>query len=193
MYHAGDRAVAQGYSKYDGTLYKAGTAVNKIGRGHSSGTLYYGNGSSGYLRGSTVTVNLRGSPYGTLYYKSSSGAYIPVDDAYRDGGSETYYKGNGNYVTGRGSAVDAIEWYGTLYEKGDSVTPVSTPITGLYQADDEENWTFIPIGTPVTDAYQRNPEDDETVDTIGDACSLKLAELTTKDITALTVRKENTA
>lgn len=140
--------------------------MNKIGYGHSSGTLYYGNGSSGYLRGDSVSVNLRGSSYGTLYYKSSSGAYLAITDAYRDGGSATYYRGNGNYVTGRGSAVDAIEYNGTLYEKGSAVTQ---------------------IGDEVSGAYQRNAEDDETFSTIGSACSLKLATFTTRNVTALTV------
>lgn len=62
--------------------------------------------------------------------------------------------------------MDAIEYNGTLYEKGASVTP---------------------IGTEVSGAYQRNAEDDTTFTAIGEACSLKLATLTTKDITALTV------
>lgn len=146
-------------------VYKAGASVNKIGYPHSSGTLYYGNGSSGYLRGSSVTVNLRGSPYGTLYYKSSSGSYLPVEDAYRDGGSATYYQGNGGYVTGRGGAVDAIEYNGTLYEKGSSVTQ---------------------IGEEVSGAYQRNAEDDQTFTAVGSECSLNLATFTTREITALT-------
>lgn len=82
------------------------------------------------------------------------------------GSSGTLYYGNGGYVTGRGSAVDAIEYNGTLYEKGSSVTQIGEEVSGV---------------------YQRNAEDDTTFTAIGEACSLKLAQLTTKDITALTV------
>lgn len=136
-----------------GTLYPgtAGTAETRsytpISTSHSSGTYYKGNGSSGYLRGGSVTVNLRGSSYGTLYYKSSSGAYLAVNDAYRDGGSKTYYKGDGGYIVGRGSSVDAIEYDGTLYEKGTTeyVTVITNEYTGgLYQYGSLEEFVEQP-------------------------------------------------
>ena len=186
LYNAGTKKTVQGYSKYNGDLYMAGTAVNKIGYAHSSGTLYYGNGSSGYLRGGSVSARYGYYTYqGALY--DADGERVNRNQTFFYGGSSgTLYYGNGGYVTGRGSAVDAIEWNGTLYEKGSSVTPISTKVSGLYRADDEENWTYTPIGTGVSDLYQRNAEDDEKVETVGTACSLKLATLTTRDVTALT-------
>ena len=167
VYKKGGTKTVYSYLPVDGTLYKAGTAVQKIGYGHSSGTLYYGNGSSGYLRGSSVSGTKQGRLAATVGYYYSAGEYVKLTGGpvYYAGDSFTYYQGNGGYVTGRGSAVDAIEWNGTLYEAGSSVTPISTPYTGL---------------------YQRNAEDDTTFTAIGDACSLKLATLTTRDITALT-------
>ena len=114
-----------------------------------------------------MTVTKQGSEFsqGTLYV-STGGTYRAVGRTlYEAGSSVTYYQGDGSYVTGRGSAVDAIEWNGTLYEKGASVTP---------------------IGMEVSGAYQRNAEDDQTFDVVGGACSLKLASLTTRDVTALT-------
>lgn len=166
VYKRGSTKTIYAYLPVGESVYKAGTAVNKIGYAHSSGTLYYGNGSSGYLRGGSVTAR-----YG---YYTYSGALYDADGERVNGGttffyggsSGTLYYGNGGYVTGRGSAVDAIEYNGTLYEKGDSVTT---------------------IGLEVSGAYQRNAEDDTTFTAIGGACSLKLASLTTKDITALTI------
>ena len=165
MYKKGSTKTVYSYLPC-GTLYKAGSSVSTVGRGYSSGTLYYGNGSSGYLRGgSTSALTGYSRWYGNLY--DSDGELVNSGTTFYYGGStQTLYYGNGSYVTGRGGAVDAIEWNGTLYEKGSSVTQV---------------------GTEVTDAYQRNPEDDETFSAIGGACSLKLATLTTRNITALTV------
>lgn len=166
VYKKGGTKTVYAYLPVSGSVYKAGTAVNKIGNAHSSGTLYYGNGSSGYLRGSSVSARYNYYTYsGALY--DSDGVRVNGGTTFFYGGSSgTLYYGNGSYVTGRGSAVDAIEWNGTLYEKGASVTPIGTEVSGV---------------------YQRNAEDDTTFTAIGDACSLKLATLTTREITALTV------
>lgn len=178
----------QGYSAYSGTLYTAGTAVNKIGTSHSSGTYYKGNGSYIYGRGNSVTVNKRGSKYpNALYIKNGTSYSLISVSLYYDGGSATYYDGSGSKGYLRGTSVDAIEYDGTLYEKGSSVTPVSVQVSGLYQANDNENWTYTPIGTSYTNLYQRNSEDDTTFVAVGSKCSLDLAEVTTKNVTALTI------
>jgi hypothetical protein len=178
----------QGYSAYSGTLYTAGSAVNKIGTSHSSGTYYKGNGSYIYGRGSSVSVNKLGSKYPNALYIKNGDAYSRISvSLYYDGGSATYYQGNGSSGYLRGTSVDAIEYDGTLYEKGSSVTPVSIQVSGLYQANDNENWTYTPIGTSYSDLYQRNSEDDTTFVAVGSKCSLDLAQVTTKNVTALTV------
>ena len=167
VYKKGTAKTIYAYLPVGESVYKAGTPVNKIGYAHSSGTLYYGNGPSGYLRGDSVSAYTIRTTYSQAYiYDSSLERYTSIGTVYKLNSGETYYRGNGDYVTGRGSAVDAIEWNGTLYEAGASVTP---------------------IGMEVSGAYQRNAEDDTTVDTIGGACSLKLATITTRNITALTV------
>lgn len=165
MYKKGSTKTVYSYLPC-GTLYKAGSSVSTVGRGYSSGTLYYGNGSSGYLRGGSVSARYNYYTYsGALY--DADGERVNRNQTFFYGGSSgTLYYGDGSYVTGRGSAVDAIEWNGTLYDKGSTVTQV---------------------GTAVEDAYQRNPEEDETFSAIGGECSLKLATLTTRNVTALTV------
>lgn len=188
LYAAGTKKTAQGYSAYTGALYKAGKATNKIGTAHSSGKYYKGNGGSITGRGSSVTVNKRGAQYPNALYIKNGDAYSRISVAlYYDGGSATYYEGNGTSGYLRGTKVDAIEYDGTLYEKGSSITPTSTKVSGLYQANDDENWTYTPIGTRYSGLYQRNSEDDATFSAIGTACSLELATVKTVDVTALTV------
>lgn len=165
VYKKGSTKTVYAYLPVSGSVYKAGTAVNKIGYAHSSGTLYYGNGSSGYLRGGSVSARYGYYTYSGALYDADGDRVNSGTTFFYGGSSGTLYYGNGSYVTGRGSAVDAIEWNGTLYEKGSSVTTIGTEVSGV---------------------YQRNAEDDQTFDTIGGACSLKLATLTTRDITALT-------
>ena len=167
VYKKGGTKTVYAYLPVSGSVYKAGTPVNKIGYAHSSGTLYYGNGSSGYLRGSSVSAVTGYTQYqGALYDADGERVNSSGNPFYYNFSRTTLYRGDGGYITGRGSAVDAIEWNGTLYEKGASVTPIGTKVSGV---------------------YQRNAEDDQTFDTIGGACSLKLATLTTREITALTV------
>lgn len=187
LYAAGTKQTVQGYSAYSGTLYTAGTAVNKIGTSHSSSTYYKGDG--GYItgRGDPVSVNVRGAKYPNRLYVQNGTSYSLLSvSLYYDAGPSTYYKGNGSSGYLRGTSVDAIEYDGTLYEKGSSVTPVSVKVTGLYQANDNENWTYTPIGTSYSNLYQRNSEDDEVVSTVGEKCSLDLATFVTKEVTALT-------
>lgn len=140
--------------------------MRKIGTAHTRTDLYKGNGSSGYLRGSSVSVTKQGSKIPYTLYISTGGTYRALGQSgYYAGSSETYYKGDGGYIYGRGTRVYGIEYSGTLYEAGDSVTA---------------------IGSPVYNAYQRNAEDDETFSEIGSACSLKLATFSTRNVTALT-------
>lgn len=125
-----------------GTLYKgtAGTAATltytPISTGHSSGTYYKGNGSYVTGRGDSVTAYSISSTYRNAYiYDSSLERYSSIGTVYKVS-EKTYYKGNGSSGYLRGSSVDAIEYDGTLYEKG--TTQYATVITdeytgGLYQ------------------------------------------------------------
>ena len=85
-------------------------SVGKIGTAHSSGTYYKGNGSTGYLRGSSVTARTGYTAYsGKLY--DADGVRVNSSTTYFFGGSEkTLYKGDGSYVHDRGNRVDAIEY-----------------------------------------------------------------------------------
>lgn len=190
LYKAGARKTAQGYSPY-GDVYTAGTPVTKIGTPHYSGTYYSGNGKYVHDRGTVQSVKVQGDLYeynSTLYRLTSSNTYVKVGvNLYRAGTSKDYYPGNGSSGYLRGSEVDAIPYDGVLYEAGPSVTPVGLTVSGLYRADDNENWTYTPIGSVMSNVYQRNPEDDETFDTVGSRLSLKAAEVTTQNVTALTV------
>lgn len=97
-------------------------SVRLRGTAHSSGTLYKGNGSYIYGRGSAVTVTPVGSQYTRqLYYQSGEDSYTALPSSvvlYTAGSSVTYYKGNGSSGYLRGDSVDAIEYDGTLYEDG---------------------------------------------------------------------------
>ena len=166
VYKKGSTKTIYAYLPVGETVYKAGTPVTKIGSGHSSHIRYKGNGSSGYLRGDSVTRYSISSTYRNAYtYDSSRERYEFIGTVYKVS-SGTYYRGNGGYVVDRGDPINAIDFHGTLYENGGSVTP---------------------IGSAVYNAYQRNAEDDETFSAIGSECSLKLATFTTRDVTALTI------
>ena len=166
VYKKGSTKTIYAYLPVGETVYKAGTPVTKIGSGHSSHIRYKGNGSSGYLRGDSVTRYSISSTYRNAYtYDSSRERYESIGTVYKVS-SGTYYRGNGGYVVDRGDPINAIDFHGTLYENGGSVTP---------------------IGSAVYNAYQRNAEDDETFSAIGSECSLKLATFTTRDVTALTI------
>lgn len=188
LYYAGSKKTVQGYSEYGGDLYMAGSATNKVGTAHSSGTYYKGDGAAGYLRGDSVSVTKQGGAIPYTLYISTGGVYRQLGQTgYYGGSSETFYRGNGSYVTGRGTAVDAIAYKGTLYEKGAEITPTSTKISGLYRQDDEENWTYTPIGTSMSGLYQRFEEDDFTAYESGKTLTHNLATVTTREVTALTV------
>lgn len=190
LYKAGARKTVQGYSPY-GDVYTAGTPVAKIGTAHYSDTFYRGNGKYVHDRGSQKSQRMQGDLYeynSTLYRLTSSNTYVKVGvDLYRAGNTLYYYPGDGSSGYLRGSEVDAIEYDGVLYEEGTTIKPVGLKVSGLYRADDNENWTYTPIGSIVSNMYQRNPEDDETFDTVGSRLSLKAAEVTIQNVTALTV------
>ena len=148
IYMAGTYRTIPGYTAFGSKVYLAG----------SSHTYYEGDGTSGYLRGSSTSVRLRGNEYTSpLYVPSSSGKYRNVSlfskSLYYDGGSSTYYNGTGQYVNGRGSSV--------------SVTPIgSEPDVTLYYRDSDKDTGFT---------------------SIGDKCTFNLATFTTRDATVLTV------
>lgn len=151
-------------------------SVTKIGTAHSSGTYYKGNGSSGYLRGSSVTARTGYTAYyGKLY--DADGVRVNSGTTYFFGGSEkTLYKGDGSYIYGRGSSVDAIAYDGTLYEHGGTHTyPLYNKVTkNLYAAGTTVNYpAFKAYGGKVYDAGQR--------------AVISPAEITTENVTALTV------
>ena len=148
IYMAGTYRTIPGYTAFGSNVYLAG----------SSHKYYEGDGTSGYLRGSSTSVRLRGNEYtAPLYVPSSSGTYQKVSlflsSLYYDGGSNTYYDGTGQYVKGRGSSV--------------SVTPIgSKPNVTLYYRDSDKDTGFT---------------------SIGDKCTFNLATFTTRDATVLTV------
>ena len=166
VYKKGSTKTIYAYLPVGETVYKAGTPVKKIGTGHSSHIRYKGNGSSGNLRGSSVSARWGYYTYSGALYDADGERVNRGTTFFYGGSSGTLYKGNGDYVTDRGDPVNAIDYYGTLYEAGSSVTP---------------------IGMSVSGAYQRNAEDDQTFSAIGSACSLKLASFITRDVTALTI------
>ena len=111
--------------EYNGTLYETGEIVAMIGTGHSSKTLYRGNGGSIVSVGSTVTPqgNRADLP---VYIASTNGGYrksTTTEFTRYYGGNGTAYNAGTSYVS-RGSEVNAIEYDGTLYEKGYNVTVV---------------------------------------------------------------------
>lgn len=151
-------------------------SVGKIGTAHSSGTYYKGNGSTGYLRGSSVTARTGYTAYsGKLY--DADGVRVNSSTTYFFGGSEkTLYKGDGSYVHDRGNSVDAIEYDGTLYEHGGNHTyPLYKKVSkNLYAAGSTVTYpAYKEYGGKVYDAGQR--------------AVIKPADVKTENVTALTV------
>lgn len=166
----------------------------------SSETYYNGDGNTGYLRGSSVSVTRQGTDYdATAYRYSDSGTYRKVSNIstalYYGGTSSTYYQGNGGYIVGRGDTI--------------TVTRLGSQVTGLYSKGDSTVYTLL--GNKVTSTlYTRNTSQDKTYTVIGDEadlttlyvrddtlddnwvkasnkCSLNLASFVTRDVTVLTV------
>ena len=190
VYTVGNSIIVPSYSAYGSNVYLAG----------SSATYYNGDGDTGYLRGSSVSVTKQGSQYSnTIYKASSSGVYRIVSAIttalYYGGSSITYYRGNGGYITGRGDKI--------------TVTRLGRQVTGLYSKGDSTVYTLL--GDKVTSTlYTRNTSQDKTYTVIGDevdsktlfvrdetlddvwvkasnTCSLNLASFVTRSVTALTV------
>lgn len=190
VYKLGTSIIVPSYSAYGSNVYLAG----------SSETYYNGDGNTGYLRGSSVSVTKQGSEYdATVFRTSSSGTYRQVSNIstalYYGGTSSTYYQGNGGYIVGRGDTI--------------TVTRLGSQVTGLYSKGSSTVYTLI--GDKVTsELYTRNTSQDETYTIIGDEidratlyvrddtlddlwinasnkCSLNLASFVTRDVTALTV------
>lgn len=167
-------ASSGGYDYYqkdsDATYYQAGTGESYYdGNGGEftvqgePETVYPGNGTSGYLRGGTVTVTKQGSSVsvhtlGTVHYyvrhassetpttawytrqtsRPSSGQY---NVEYQDGGSSTYYNAGSDvtYYKGDGSYV---------YGRGTSMTRYKA---GTVTKHDRGNAvTVTPVGATVT-------------------------------------------
>ena len=170
VYVAGSSVTSLGYAKYSNRVFLAG----------DSSTYYEGNGTSGYLRGSSVSVTKQGSEYdATAFRTSSSGTYRNVSvistALYYGGSSKTYYQGTGAYVVDRGDKV--------------TVAKLGSNVIGLYERDSSQDKTYTVIGDEVdsTTLYVR----DETLDDVwvkaSNTCSLNLASFVTRSVTALTV------
>lgn len=151
-------------------------SVQLRGTSHTSTTRYKGNGSYITGRGDSVSVNKRGAQYSNALYIKSGDTYSRISVAlYYDGGSETYYKGNGSSGYLRGTSVQAIEYDGTLYEDGGVHTyPLYTKVSkSLYEK-----------GTTVT--YPAYKKYSGKLYGAGKAATIVPAKVTTQDITALT-------
>lgn len=152
-------------------------SVQLRGTAHTSTTRYKGNGSYIYGRGDSVSVNKRGAQYSNALYIKNGDTYSRISvSLYYDGGSETYYKGNGSSGYLRGTSVQAIDWDGTLYESGGTHTyPLYTKVSkNLYAA-----------GSAVTfPAYKKY---DGKVYDAGQTAVIAPAEIETQSVTALTV------
>lgn len=161
---------SRGYAEYSNRVFLAG----------DSSTYYKGNGTSGYLRGSSVSVTKQGSEYDAPIFRiSSSGTYRQVSDMstglYYGGSSNTYYKGTGAYVVDRGDKV--------------TVAKLGSNVTGLYTRDSSQDKTYTVIGDEVdrSTLYVRDDTLDDNWVKASNKCSLTLASFVTRDATALTV------
>lgn len=166
MYKPGTQIRVPYYEKYETPVYRAGDTVNAIGERHTARTLYYGNGSDITGRGDSVERYIKTATYENAYQKSGD-SYKSIGTVYKIAGPYTYYQGNGPSGKLRGTSVAAVIHDGTLYEKGDEVTTIGS--------------------APPYDMYYRYSQEDSTVTPCGGSVKLKLAEFTTREVTALTV------
>lgn len=190
VYTVGNSIIVPSYSEYGSNVYLAG----------KSETYYNGDGDTGYLRGSSVSVTRQGSDYdATVYRYSDSGTYRKVSNIstalYYGGTSATYYNGNGGYIVGRGDTI-TVSRLGSkvtgLYTKGDSTvyTLLGDKVTStLYTRNTSQDKTYTVIGDEVDRAtlYVRDDSLDDNWVKASNKCSLNLALFVTRDVTALTV------
>lgn len=192
VYLAGDTITVPGYTQVSTNLYNAGSSVTKIGSqpnvtlykrdsdydssfyaigtSHSSGRYHEDSSTTVVQRGSSVSVTPRGNKVvSTLYVSNSSGTYKNVSTAsgpfYYSGTEKTYYSG-GSSVYKEASALQAIPYDGTLYEKGSSQTIPGYTAFGspVYLAGD----SVTAIGDKYSSTlYTRNTANDQDYTTIG--------------------------
>lgn len=167
--------------------------MDKKGIDHSGETLYTGNGtaiipgytafgSNVFLAGSTITI-----PGYTAFGRDVYIAGSNYNICGKAHSPETYYKGNGASVTGRGDPTKAIAYNGTLYEAGPIKTVIGDkPSQTLYYRDTDFDLKYTTIGSkPNQTLYYRDTDGDRTVACAGEACSVKLATLITREATVL--------
>lgn len=190
VYTVGNSITVPSYSAYGSNVYLAG----------NSETYYNGDGNTGYLRGSSVSVTRQGSDYdATAYRYSDSGTYRKVSNIrtalYYGGTSATYYNGNGGYIVGRGDTI-TVSRLGDkvtgLYTKGNSTvyTLLGDKVAStLYTRNTSQDKTYTVIGDEVDRAtlYVRDDSLDDNWVKASNKCSLNLASFVTRDVTALTV------
>lgn len=189
VYRAGTPISVPHYKVYEtpvytdgGTLNVNNFALNNSNYYEANGeeTLYVGNGSSGYLVGTSVTAKLRASKVGTpLYYihATQGSTYTKMvkytTDVYTSGGDETYYNKSNVYVTGRGdskvvnkrkTSPSAVYVYvnqssynlrGALANGTDGVR--------LYLRDATQDKSYTAIGSEFTNVYERDEDGDYEV------------------------------
>lgn len=190
VYTVGNSIIVPSYSAYGSNVYLSG----------NSETYYNGDGNTGYLRGSSVSVTRQGSDYdATAYRYSDSGTYRKVSNIstalYYGGTSSTYYQGNGGYIVGRGDTITVTRLGGQvtgLYSKGDSTvyTLLGNKVTStLYTRNTSQDKTYTVIGdeADLTTLYVRDDTLDDNWVKASNKCSLNLASFVTRDVTALTV------
>ena len=104
-YTASSLIDANGVNSAGADVFKGGEWRDVIGTEHTSATRYMGNGSSGTLQTKEYQM--------VYYYSSSNGTYGKYAR------NTLHYRKNGSIsVTGKGESVEAIDYNGTLYEKG---------------------------------------------------------------------------
>lgn len=105
-YSASSLIDANGVNSAGADIFKGGEWRDTLGAEHTSTTRYKGNGSSGTFQTKEYQM--------VYYYASSNGSYT---GKYAKN-TLSYRKNGSTSVTGRGSSIEAIDYDGTLYEKG---------------------------------------------------------------------------
>lgn len=190
------------------TLYLSSTQ-GTYGKYVKSSATYYVKGSSAstYSSGGSVykeAAALQAIPYnGTLYEKGTSGT-IPGYVAF---GSKVYLAGNTATALGdqysstlytrdsandKGYTVIGSKPNVTLYKRDTDNDQVFTALgdkitSSLYWRDTDQDREYTTIGKePDVILYKRDVDLDREIPTAGETCRLKLASVSTKEVTVLT-------
>lgn len=145
------------YGTSYGKMTKTSTSLYLGGSGYSA---YAGNGSAGYLRGSSKAC----------YFRKSVAA------------SGVFVKGSSTTVTPIGTCVNppgATQLYTRDTSKDTTVTALGTEFKNVYERDEDSDFEVTPILRERSGLFERS-EDYTTVKIVGEECTLELAKVTTQ-------------